>query len=1518
MSIDDQNQDDEDEATCLTINTDYLISCIEMNLAQEYKVINFDFYNDWINGLIYIPRFMRYVRKKKRFLGITIARAKVKGCMDNTKIFAKTRRYTQLCSIGYKKQSGIGSREMFSKTQANLKNRLQIIKSNNLHKRRGLTQEKIFGKENGGICHEKETMYGQFVYYLKPCEWLKKGTPVNRKVNLYATDLVLLGSLNECDLNGIPQAFKHLSSSSYIMPTNLVLTNMEENGQLYAYGDKGTICSTINQTNPNATLESLTDGIHVVDPNGDNPLASELKFYSGGSSNYDVLYDDPSDTIALTEAAGISWNYSGPGQGDIVKKKLYYPGGHFLGISCINSQTNIKSCINLERICELGTSMSQRKEDVRAVRDENGETVLEYMYSIPTGLISGDDIIDDEFRIMFATMNKGRLIATKLNPETGYKTYDFMYSHPVNFGGELSKYTGHNTPYNEKARNVRDESDALAKYGIEDASTRPDYDPNESAYSYKRTIEFASIDYYMFRLGLTNNDLKPKNMKHLRKFATEKDGYKYLPQYENSFYFYFGTRDGSTALDEFNKQFFSECENSKLMSKEASLSVYTIGEYSFCDGKMDVLPTTVNTDGELHYKLEYGKHVVVGSGNTNPEIGVWDDENNIEGFRLPYGDYTLTVIDEEGLELVTKFNVGKNVFKGNFLSYNFNVPDNVLSRNGNNMNMYYGGYINITDILIDAPQRNNVTDIKILAVAEGGDPHLATESAACPSNNYSEINFYLASANTAYDIYVKFKYGNDCDDVYLYATSVNLLNSSSIDLTIGPVLKTSYRSLNETGMTDDWWRLYDNGSSDSEEKWNIRKSIVKPNPTTAETFSSNVEAVNGIKALFGFPQNEYEDGIYPYLATTEYDDTIPAGYSLDDEATYHELYSVPDFYNFKEQYNAMAYNGVTVAGVFAAKVTGGTDMAKNISLEGVAGLRAGEGCLFKPLPDGDIIPAIYYSAGTQHIVCFGDSNDVSEYNEGIVYPTIKYPVIKKPFLVNANYFILRNKGIAETELDDGTEWATVITEYVGGKCEARVENGLTYNKYYGGDLSMPMVTDDESESGTFCLRLGNGDPQGAAYSDLYGVTQTSSALNKTFISGWTDEEVDDLSYSVQEGAPFYSDGTSFSAYKTGAYTSYDKTGTYQNVADSVDLSIGYTFYDEVFYAKNSTTTYFEFQGDSDKDAKYYAVPLTALSDVIIKDNSRTGYIFTQANAVEGSLQTYYILGYYTDKAKYDATGKDCIVQIYDPENNLAERRPRAKIAFRKYAENGDNGSEAIEYEVHKLKGVGSNVQDNEIEEIVRKVKSSFDGKVDFYRKRIPVEASKKRYENANNSWTSVITPLLSPSNEIALGGHPTSFNSNRDIVVIGRKDIVGDGSGTASVFVVYMYPREKTDINKASDVLSVFIDDRMTSEITVGSVGGTYSGRAEVSAESTELEPSLEADWCRIVSSSQTGTDAGKKIYEFTLEVDPNSTNEERRADAIFSVSIGSGNSRRDYNQVIRIRQTNASYVPPPTSGTSA
>ena len=360
-SIDYINRQETEDAICLTTKTDYLISCIEMNLAMEYKVINFDFYNDWLNGTIYIPRFMRYVRPKKKFLGITVAKSKIKGCMDDPSIFSKTRRYTQQCSVNFKAQTA-GQYSVYTSVKSPLGSPDKVKKSNNFHKMDGFSQKTIFGT-NGGIVHENATLKGDYVYYMKPCEWTVNTSPQNIKVNFFATDIILLGTLNECDQNGLPQAFRYLSSTSYVLPTNLALTNMEENGPLYATPGSGTICASGSTYVPPDGNNG--ESIKVVSQN--EGISGELVYFSGTqASDIDLTYEpvELSDYIALTEIAGISWNFTGPNQGNADDTKMYTPGGHFLGLSCINSQTNIKSCINLSRICEIGVNMSQRKEDV--------------------------------------------------------------------------------------------------------------------------------------------------------------------------------------------------------------------------------------------------------------------------------------------------------------------------------------------------------------------------------------------------------------------------------------------------------------------------------------------------------------------------------------------------------------------------------------------------------------------------------------------------------------------------------------------------------------------------------------------------------------------------------------------------------------------------------------------------------------------------------------------------------------------------------------------------------------------------------------------------------------------------------------------------------------------------------------------------------------------------------------------------------------------------------------------------
>ena len=54
----------------------YFLQCIEISLAMEYRVIQFDFYNDWINGTLYLPLwFWKKRAKKKYFFGLFTRKA---------------------------------------------------------------------------------------------------------------------------------------------------------------------------------------------------------------------------------------------------------------------------------------------------------------------------------------------------------------------------------------------------------------------------------------------------------------------------------------------------------------------------------------------------------------------------------------------------------------------------------------------------------------------------------------------------------------------------------------------------------------------------------------------------------------------------------------------------------------------------------------------------------------------------------------------------------------------------------------------------------------------------------------------------------------------------------------------------------------------------------------------------------------------------------------------------------------------------------------------------------------------------------------------------------------------------------------------------------------------------------------------------------------------------------------------------------------------------------------------------
>lgn len=1211
QSIDDQNEDPEDNETiCLTIHVDYLIACIEMNLAMEYRVINFDFYNDWINGLIYFPRFMRYLRPKKKFLGITFARAKIKGCMDNTKIFSKTRRYTQQCSIGYKPMN---TNEAWTYTSVDnplgSANPFQIAKANNFHKKRGLTQKTIFGK-NGGICHEQTTMQGQYVYYLKPCEWTRKTSPALRKVNLFATDIVLLGSLNDCDLFGIPQSFKHLGSTSYVMPTNLALTNMETDGPLYATG-KGTICAGQASTSENDVLNN-DKGVQIVSNTNGSVLYNELMYLSGAGNTdiADVQYEEgeESDTIAMTEAAGISWNWTGPGQGEIDKKRMYYPGGHFLGLSCVNSQTNLKSCINLERICEMGATISQRREDVSGM-DKNGN--LQYTYSVPSGFIAGDEIVDADFRTMFATMNQNRLIATKVNPDTGYKMYDFLFVKPTNFDGAFKKTMNsrNSNLYNRKL-DVEDENNEkkslLKKFGIALGISRDDYDPNESENTQVRTIEDLSIDYYLYRFGLNYENLSKNDELQLRKFLISSGTKQYLPQFENSYYFYFGMKDGATAIDEFNKQFFSQCAESRLIAKETTLNLTV--DLDLCAGSGTIHGILNNVSMPL-ISISYYSDVDKTPIYLDSEY-LNNYQFDIEGVK--FGNYTVTVIDNNGTEYTKKISVGADLASSLSQVYDFNISD----ENGTaSTDIFRGGYIKVWNVKIDGFTGRTVN--LYITDADGNREGGKYAVSIGASEDAARIIF-VNHANVYYNLYAEYDCGQGDQSIIL--TQFLVKNGSSIQLLIGdknimaesPLLDLDVMRY----MSEKMWFM--NGhpigidKKGDNKNWLYRVCMfneLNDSLNDTRTFDNKVFAINGNKTVWGPLQKGgsskssweiLKDG---EVYSTDEPENWKAGYELNDEIQYFPTVGV-NYSPSITQYSAIATNDNTVCGDYRARqINGKIEVSPNQARF------FNNTYVFKPIPEGDI----EFHVGSMPM-------PVKEYDKGIFYPTFVYSAIKRPFYAKANFIVAQYRDISVWNDENGDETAEFVDVEMAGATELEIHNGITYQTKFSSSSTVSNFEDG------FEFAYTNG------MHDMSGVTMTENKDRILLFSANTWDEDKEWAWSDIE------DGASYSYEITEGYPYNLDRG--QSMVNTIYGDVDSLFHQYILYTideNNSIKIWPQgYDNSRESTAKYYLCKEPGNVE-ILKEN---GYLWTRGE----SFQVYAGFSY-TSAATFDMEGSPLIVKI---------------------------------------------------------------------------------------------------------------------------------------------------------------------------------------------------------------------------------------------------------------------------------
>lgn len=469
------NDDGETESVKIYNNDDYFIKCVELQFAMEYEVIQFDFYNDWINGTIYIPRWFAEARKNKD------------GMVYCGETFSYNRNLVHQCALKYQiKDGNITTFSDFGCSGQKQK----------CHKSGGRKYVKIFGDYYNGIVERLKTSKGHYVYYLRPSEMYK-----DRKANLFATDLVLLGSVTDCNQYGIPKV-KGYTSSSYIMPP--------------------------------PTGEIISDSQEMEINNG--KLYGESSIFHTDVYDYRTLYqfnkislpvpDSKDGEYPYSELSGIDWGYDpyDSGSNDDTTKVYNQITGHFLEIGCTFSLSNVKSCINLSRICELGSEMSQ---------SHYYSGVDEFVR--PAGIIGKREINNEGIRTTFTTLNSNGL-KTGVDTRTGYLRYIFNGYLPNTFMGELTN----------KLKRSSDNGDW--------------YKLTESDYGF---VEGISKSYKAFRFGTT--DLSQLTRKFLwdGELEEEDKGYYYMPVFENSLYFYFGLKNGSTAIDRLYSEYYADCPETK-------------------------------------------------------------------------------------------------------------------------------------------------------------------------------------------------------------------------------------------------------------------------------------------------------------------------------------------------------------------------------------------------------------------------------------------------------------------------------------------------------------------------------------------------------------------------------------------------------------------------------------------------------------------------------------------------------------------------------------------------------------------------------------------------------------------------------------------------------------------------------------------------------------------------------------------------------------------------------------------
>lgn len=476
-----------------------LDSAIE-SVIDENDGISLDFYNDWVNGVLYFPLWFWRVRKKRKYKNGEIL-YESKFC--NASEEQSTLYNGSTCDLPYKIEDNDSSshRITLDLTESDYQKKpdankiwlyyLYSLFGVSLNGYESFDRKLESIKIPYGLIKEKENKdHAKIYYYSHSQDYTVKKDGKDKEifVRLYSTDIVLLGSLNDNDINGIPQIKDFYPITTANVPP--VGTYKEPTGE--------------STDSPKEENENTYDGITGMH------WGSDLNRITNPDKN-----------------------------GFILSKGLLF-GTIIINPWC-TTYTLPKSCINVERLCELGVSLDMNTaKGVTNVQMNN--------FGANDGLITKREIEDEYSRQLFSTLNQKPLIVSKENPNsfTGYYNYPIQYTCPTDFDGKMAGFINNFT----------------------------------NGYSF----DDESVEYESFRFGDYGEYIfYQKNEKE------NYNSYSY-PVYNNSYYFYFGLNAGNTAIEKFKKQFYSDCTEPEELPFDVSI-------------KLIKSPTLCNPDaGELSFE----------------------------------------------------------------------------------------------------------------------------------------------------------------------------------------------------------------------------------------------------------------------------------------------------------------------------------------------------------------------------------------------------------------------------------------------------------------------------------------------------------------------------------------------------------------------------------------------------------------------------------------------------------------------------------------------------------------------------------------------------------------------------------------------------------------------------------------------------------------------------------------------------------------------------------------------------